>query len=68
VRGTRLPDDVRRDLIAYVRRRRSDGVGIYHIARITGVLHESIRRWTQRDEARAGTLELVAVEVRDGRQ
>jgi len=63
-RGARLPDEVRRELIAFARRRRGDGVGVHRIAAATGVSSESIRRWTQRDEARTTAREVVAVEIR----
>jgi hypothetical protein len=62
-RGARLPDEVRRELIAFARRRRRDGVGVRRIAAATGVSTESIRRWTARDEPRTTARELVAVEV-----
>lgn len=64
-RGMRLPEDVRRELIALARRRRSDGVGVDSIAAATGVSSESIRRWTQGFESRSLSRELVAVDVRD---
>lgn len=64
-RGARLPEDVRRELIAYAHRRRSDGVGIHRIAAATGVSSESIRRWTGRDELRSIARQLIAVEVRE---
>ncbi len=63
-RGARLPDEVRRELIAFARRRRSDGIGVRRIAAAAGVSSESIRRWTRRDERRSTAHELVAVEVR----
>jgi len=43
-RGVRLPDDVRRELIAFARSRRHDGIGVRRIAAATGVSTESIRR------------------------
>lgn len=63
-RGARLPDEVRRELIAFARGRRRDGIGVRRIAAATGVSPESIRRWTQRGETRWAARELVAVEVR----
>jgi len=63
-RGARLPDEVRRELIAFARGRHRDGVGVRRIAAATGVSPESIRRWTARDEPRSTARELVAVEVR----
>lgn len=63
-RGARLPDDVRRELIAFARRRWRDGVGLRRIATATGVSPESIRRWMLRDEPRSAVRELVEVEVR----
>lgn len=63
-RGARLPDEVRRELIAFARRRRGDGIGVRRIAAATGVSSESIRRWTRGDERRSTVRELVAVEVR----
>ena len=62
-RGMRLPDEVRRELIALARRRRSDGVGAHRIAAATGVSAESIRRWTQ--GFGSDSRELVAVDVRE---
>ena len=62
-RGARLPDEVRRELIAFAHGRRPDGVGVHRIAAVTGVSPESIRRWT-RDEPGSTARELVAVEVR----
>lgn len=62
-RGARLPDDLRRELIAFARRRRGDGIGVRRIAAATGVSPESIRRWMRRGE-RSTARELVAVEVR----
>lgn len=62
-RGARLPDNVRRELIAFARGRRRDGVGVRRIAAATGVSAESIRRWTARAEPRSKVRELVAVEV-----
>jgi hypothetical protein len=59
-----LPEEVRRELIAFARRRRRDGVGIQRIAAATGVSSESIRRWTGREEG-LPVRELVAVEVRE---
>ncbi len=43
-RGARLPDGVRRELIAFARRWRGDGIGVRRIAAATGVSPESIRR------------------------
>lgn len=63
-RGARFPDDVRRELIAFARSRRHDGIGVRRIAAATGVSTESIRRWTQRKESRSAARELVPVEVR----
>jgi transposase-like protein len=54
---------VRRELIAFARVRRRDGVGVRRIAAATGVSPESIRRWTARAEPRSGAREVVAVEV-----
>ena len=62
-RGARLPDEVRRELIAFARRRRRNGVGVHRIAAATGVSSESIRRWTMNDEPGSTARELVAVEV-----
>lgn len=62
-RGARLPDEVRRELIAFARGRRCDGVGVRRIAAATGVSPESIRRWTAGDEPRSTVRALVAVEV-----
>lgn len=63
-RGARLPNEVRRELIAFARSRRRDGMGVRRIAAATGVSSESIRRWTRRGETRWATRELVPVEVR----
>jgi transposase-like protein len=62
-RRARLPDEVRRDLIAFARGRRGEGVGVRQIAAATGVSPESIRRWTARGEPRSTAGELVAVDV-----
>lgn len=62
-RGARLPDEVRRELIAFARGRRGDGIGVRWIAAATGVSPESIRRWTRCDQPRSTEPELVAVEV-----
>lgn len=64
-RGRRagLPDEVRRELIAFARRRRRDGVGVHRIAAATGVSCESIRRWTMNDEPGSTARGWVAVEV-----
>ncbi len=64
-RGARFPEGTRRELIAFARRRRGDGVGVHRIAAATGVSSESIRRWTQGVESRSLSRELVAVDVCD---
>jgi hypothetical protein len=56
---------VRRELIAFARRRRSDGVGIHRIAAVTGVSSESIRRWTRGEEPRSIVRDLIAVDVHE---
>jgi len=63
-RGVRLPGDVCRELIAFARSRRHDGIGVRRIAAVTGVSTESIRRWTQRAESRLVARELIPLEVR----
>ncbi|MFO1395231.1 MAG: hypothetical protein U1F09_15890 [Steroidobacteraceae bacterium] len=55
---------MRRELIAFARGRRRDGIGVRRIAAATGVSPESIRRWTQHGEPRAAVRELVPVELR----
>lgn len=62
-RGARLPDTVRRELIAFARRRRGEGIGVRRIAAATGVSPESVRRWTARAEPPSSVRGLVAVEV-----
>jgi hypothetical protein len=54
---------VRRELIAFARSRRHDGIGVRRIAAATGVSAESIRRWTQGGGTRWAARELVPVEV-----
>jgi hypothetical protein len=52
---------VRRELIAFARRRRGDGVGVHRIAAATGVSSGSIRRWTRCDQPRSTGPELVTL-------
>ncbi|MFQ5471942.1 MAG: helix-turn-helix domain-containing protein [Dehalococcoidia bacterium] len=61
-RGVRWPESLRREIVEYARRRRSEGIKVSHIARETGVSKESVRRWALRKGADLGTF--VPVRVR----
>ena len=61
-RGIRLPENLRREIAAYARHRRSEGVKVSDIARETGVSGESVRRWSSSKETRLRAL--VPVRVR----
>lgn len=60
-RGARIPEALRRAIIAYARRERVKGTGLGGIAAAVGVSKESIRRWV----ATARSRPLLPVVVRD---
>jgi predicted transcriptional regulator len=62
-RGARIPEDLRREIGAYARRRRAAGAGVGEIAQETGVSGESVRRWAG-TAARGEEISVVPVRVR----
>lgn len=43
--GSRVPEALRQEIVAYARERRGDGAGLKQIARETGITRETIRSW-----------------------
>jgi transposase-like protein len=60
-RGSRIPDALRDELVAYARGRQAGGASLKQIARETGITRETIRNWLRAPERGARALVPVAI-------